>query len=288
MASEAYHAEPGLEIDEAVLKRQCDRTGRTVRSEGLTYICIVGFLSPASADAFEPSMVEDIDAVFVDSPGGVVSQGLLIGRAVHSASVPVIVSGRCVSSCANYIAPAGSRLVVTPGSFVAFHGTPLRSLNEIRAHIEAAHGMGPNLDPMAGNAATELSRMDRAALDTMVDTAQAVAAEEIRFFRDIGIDEAWATSYNDRNAGARRRGPEPCWADNTLMVVLGPKHAAAFGVDVRGSWFPETRADYVPITQVLEGYSHVFDQDPAPVRNADGRWLDPDRCGLGIRPGPRP
>jgi len=113
----------------------------------------------------------------ITSGGGEVAAGIALGRWVHDHGLDVEVAGYCLSSCANYVFPAGRRKVILPGAVVAWHGN-YRHLKETGqwggdvAHRMAAHGE---------DRATARRRA-REQLDRLV-------ALERAFFARIGVNE---------------------------------------------------------------------------------------------------
>lgn len=58
----------------------------------------------------------------IRSRGGDVSPGLVLGEWVHAHKLNVKVMEFCLSSCANYIFPAGVRKLVSSNAMIGFHG----------------------------------------------------------------------------------------------------------------------------------------------------------------------
>lgn len=58
----------------------------------------------------------------INSPGGDVMAGLVLGDWVRRHRIDVVVGGVCASSCANYVFPAGRRKTVRAGALVLWHG----------------------------------------------------------------------------------------------------------------------------------------------------------------------
>lgn len=69
------------------------------------------------AAVFSPAVRE----LTVTSGGGLTDEGLRIGLALAAASVKVIVVGKCLSSCANYLFVAGHQREIR-GGIVGYHG----------------------------------------------------------------------------------------------------------------------------------------------------------------------
>lgn len=66
---------------------------------------------------FGPSIKE----IVVDSEGGVTFEGIRIAHAIAAQNVKVVVTGECLSSCANYLFVAGHRREIR-GGVVGYHG----------------------------------------------------------------------------------------------------------------------------------------------------------------------
>lgn len=62
----------------------------------------------------------------ISSGGGEINAGMKMGYWVFDNQIDVVVNGMCMSSCANYIFPAGHRKIINNGSIVAWHGSALQ------------------------------------------------------------------------------------------------------------------------------------------------------------------
>lgn len=89
------------------------------------------------AAVFSPAVRE----LHVRSGGGLTDEGIRIGLALAATSVKVVVVGKCLSSCANYLFVAGHQREIR-GGLVGFHG-----------NVQACFG-GPD-DPEADDAGFE-------------------------------------------------------------------------------------------------------------------------------------
>lgn len=58
----------------------------------------------------------------ITSGGGEVEAGIALGLWVHDHGIDVEVPEHCLSSCANYVFPAGRHKTIRPGAVVAWHG----------------------------------------------------------------------------------------------------------------------------------------------------------------------
>lgn len=71
----------------------------------------------------------EVHTMVVDSQGGHVGSAVRFGWEMDARKMRLIVSGVCLSSCANYWAPAASELVVVPGGVIAWHGGPSHAID---------------------------------------------------------------------------------------------------------------------------------------------------------------
>ncbi len=112
----------------------------------------------------------------IDSAGGEVEAGIELGRWVFANGLDVEVTGRCLSSCANYVFPAGRHKRVADGAIVAWHGSYQHLLetglwrDDVAARI-ARTGEAPEVAEQNARARTEH-----------------LVALEHAFFREIGVD----------------------------------------------------------------------------------------------------
>src|SRR5690606_31220712 len=80
--------------------------------------------------------------------GGYPSVTLLIAEHVRQSGATVVVDGVCMSACANYIAAAGSRLVIECVSVLAWHGG-LQSVAQAKVAMAASGVPSPVIDAYA-------------------------------------------------------------------------------------------------------------------------------------------
>jgi hypothetical protein len=84
----------------------------------------IGKLTPEGLFQLKKSTKDRwITSLTIASTGGEISIGIDFGTWVFDNNLDVIVEKACMSSCANYIFPAGRRKVILPGAVVAWHGS---------------------------------------------------------------------------------------------------------------------------------------------------------------------
>jgi hypothetical protein len=99
----------------------------------------------------------------ISSAGGLVSPALDIADVVHQRQMDVEVAETCMSSCANYIFPAGRQKILRRAGTVGWHGN--------MAHVLYLHQTGQ------GNWS-----------EAAIEEARQLAEREAEFYRRIGVD----------------------------------------------------------------------------------------------------
>jgi hypothetical protein len=119
---------------------------------------------------------EAVHRLVITSDGGEVEAGIALGLWVLARRLEVEVADYCLSSCANYVFPAGRRKIIRSGSVVAWHGS-YRHLYETGlwrddvVHRQEVHGED----------AVTAERRVRALVERLVRLEDA-------FFERIGVD----------------------------------------------------------------------------------------------------
>jgi hypothetical protein len=94
-----------------------------------------GIIWPGSDLDFEAAVTPQTRTLILDSGGGETGAAIRIAQGIRERGLDVVVTGRCASSCANYLFAAGARRTIRDG-VVAFHGGSL-SLNTDPARVSA-------------------------------------------------------------------------------------------------------------------------------------------------------
>jgi hypothetical protein len=115
--------------------------------------------------------------LIIDSPGGEVEAGIALGYWVFRHGIDVIVEDRCLSSCANYVFPAGRRKFIRKGAFVAWHG----NYHHLRATGLWRDDVAARMAGTGETAATAERHVRR--------QVQHLVALERDFFHRIGVDQ---------------------------------------------------------------------------------------------------
>lgn len=135
--------------------------------------------------------------VLLNSGGGYPSITLAIAEDIVRRGPIIVVDGVCISSCANYLALAGSKLVIKCGSVVGWHG-----------------GLGSVVDE---SAAMRASGIPNSVVDGYAKWLSEFKRKEAEFFRAVEVD---ASILSDSIGVIERSGtkPEPSF---TIDEVTG-------------------------------------------------------------------
>lgn len=238
----------------SVAQRDHARSPHQMREKGLRHlnISLVGLEQESmelvligTIDAGMAQVVKEhterypIRAVVVDSYGGNIDSAMDIAVILRAKKLDLIVDGRCLSACANYLFPAAARKTVLPGSVVGIHNTSATYLDK------GAVTQMPSTD------AAQLfqSKGDMGSLAQF----QRMQRRQQAFYRAMGIKQDNYQAYlrylanRKDNFGtetiARKAAthdgcpPVEMWAlDRAQLEAMGVQGIGAF-------WFPATDAE---------------------------------------------
>lgn len=84
-----------------------------------------GVIGPDSLAKFQSAAEGGFTRVVLNSPGGMEFVAMRIAQDPRYKDADIVVSEKCISSCANYLAVLGRSLSVDCNSVIGFHGTTL-------------------------------------------------------------------------------------------------------------------------------------------------------------------
>lgn len=114
---------PTISESQLEASRRSFHSEPSIRVEGSSIIYI-GFTNTAGYDKLIRLAEQDnISELAITSPGGNVFWGIKIGEIIYENGWDVHVRGLCLSSCANYVFPAGRNKVIEDGGIVGWHGS---------------------------------------------------------------------------------------------------------------------------------------------------------------------
>lgn len=166
----------------------------------------------------------------IKSVGGVVDRGMDLAYWVHEHKLDVKVPDYCLSSCANYVFPAGRRKIVGNSAMVGFHGG-----------ISSAHF---SLDEASQAVYDAMSKEQQAAFWASLRSDQQPSLErEQAFFKLIGVRQELTTHG------------QAAQFQNDIAGVVWTYTEAGFGYFgvtgievIDGPWRPSTRGGHLDYT----------------------------------------
>jgi len=166
----------------------------------------------------------------IKTRGGVVDRGLDLAYWVHANKLDVKVPDYCLSSCANYVFPAGRRKIVGNGAVIGFHGG-----------ISSEHFA---LDDASQAMVDAMTKEQQAGFWASFRSDQQPSLErEQAFFKMIGVRQDLTT-----------HGQLPQFENHVKGVVwtyseAGFRYFGVTGIEViDGPWRPSTRGGHLDYT----------------------------------------
>jgi len=161
-----------------------------VRVQGDT-LYYTGNFSKASSAAFDAAVAGvrrgQLTRLVISSGGGDTVEGRHVGRWVRDMALVVEVDVICLSSCADYIFPAGRARVIRADAFVGWHG------NERQFRVLAARTGVSVADQLATIPPADVAPGPRAAFVQEALRSMAVTGkDEAEFYASLGLNDAFA------------------------------------------------------------------------------------------------
>lgn len=196
-------------------------------------IVLVGEITPFQTAEFKrhAAAMPAPKILYIDSGGGDLLSALEIANFVREHDMRVIVAGRCLSACANYIFAGARSKVVMPGSLVGIHSTAFTYFrNNVPITIN-------RLDTRS----TSLIKADA----TLRRQVEDIDRREREFYARTGISTAYHDAYSAYET-ARARSKEPVSAACPRLKIWILTRDQFESIGVRGIdhfWQPASRAD---------------------------------------------
>jgi hypothetical protein len=140
---------------------------------------------------------KQLQSLTIASGGGEVSISIDFGVWVFVNKLDVIVEKACLSSCANYVFPAGRKKIILPGAVVAWHGSILQrnfqTESQLREQIKNSY---KRMKKRVSEA-----EIERDVKQMMSDMA-VIKEKQKAFYQKIGVNE-YVTRIGNEEYGAR-------------------------------------------------------------------------------------
>ena len=105
----------------AFLEQGCVTIGEW-SAESPSMLRFEGYVEEPTAVEFFEKVTPSTRQIVITSGGGDAKTAMRIGEYIASHQIDIVVEGRCVSSCANYLFLAAKNKTVRPGAWLGFHG----------------------------------------------------------------------------------------------------------------------------------------------------------------------
>lgn len=122
------------------------------------------------------SLKEKPKVLSIQSVGGNVLTGISLGRWVRANNLDVKVLEYCLSSCANYVFPAGGRKIVSNFALIGYHG----GANSLYANLSKASNKWLDEKPR--------SKEFRSMAEGMLKDVREQAQQELAYLKTLGVD----------------------------------------------------------------------------------------------------
>ncbi len=168
-----------------------------------------------------------LDRIIINSGGGSTEIGREIGRWVYRLGLDVEIEGKCFSSCANYVFPAGARKVIRDGAFVGWHGSETQyeilALSDPRRSAAELERQELQRALLQANNMSVSSPEFRAMLGEQLKRMEVSRQDEAAFFNEIGIDREFTLhGHRPKHFPGLKASGKPGWTYSIAdMARLG-------------------------------------------------------------------
>ncbi|MCH7833905.1 MAG: hypothetical protein IH911_02340 [Proteobacteria bacterium] len=175
----------------------------------------------------------------VTSQGGNVEAGMELGEWVFDEGLDVYVPEYCVSSCANYVFPAGKRKFLNDSAMLFWHGGALQELPDVESLCDEVDWR------------EEMLVCDEAQLLALRDSTVArIKVREAAFFATIKVDQNITVLGQYPDYDCMRSGGYSGWYYSIQdMETMGVTDIVVYG----DAWQPVTPLPEIRICQVILG-----------------------------------
>jgi len=199
-----------------------------------------GSISPESNDRLF-QLAESVEVapvtLIITSKGGETMAGIELGRWVFRNGLDVVVTEYCLSSCANYVFPAGNMKTLEPSAALAWHGGSMQS-----EWGDPCSRM-PNSAIERGFRCADIEKLQREKLKEFR------AAEE-SFYAEIGVDQRVTVLGQLPEYDCRGRAASLGW----YYSIDDMRRLGIENIHIRGgNWQPESPAPNLKICRVELG-----------------------------------
>ena len=197
------------------------------------------------------------ETLVITSKGGETFAGIELGRWVFENNLDVTITAYCMSSCANYVFPAGNKKVLEPDAAVVWHGgATQQEWNDPCSSIP-----GGALEN--GNSCGDIRKLQQ-------ETLEEFRAAEAQFFAEIGVDQRVTVLGQESRYDCRGGTESIGW----YYSIDDMKRLGIRNVKVRhGVWHPESPAPDLTICRVDLGADFSWSPPSVTLGASDAETL---------------
>ncbi len=132
----------------------------------------------------------EIKWLVINSGGGEIGVSMDIGLWIFENGLNVRISDGCMSSCANYVFPAGKKKIIDDNAIVAWHGSALQA--DFDSPPEDNHNLIEQIDDHLKTIIKDPVKREEEKRRILKDTNQYIidmTSKQKSFFNKIGVDE---------------------------------------------------------------------------------------------------
>jgi hypothetical protein len=176
--------------------------------------------------------------VCIDSKGGSAEAGMQLGAWILAHSLSVSIADLCLSSCANYVFPAGRIKILAPSATLMWHGGATQPISEAQLNRLLDATLAGMSDTERGQFMRHFSRA--ALLSDLERSLRNLIDREAEYFRMLGVDPRIATLGHIYESNVLAAGEYFIGWDYSLedLVTLGVHDVV---VDGDRAWTPRRK-----------------------------------------------
>lgn len=213
-----------------------------------------------------------IKTLYVNSLGGEILSAMALGRSIYETEVKLVLYQSCFSSCANYLAPAATDLVIQKGTIFGLHGSSYRSSS---AYVNGNNSFvnAPDTPETIQKIILEIRKYP--------DFYKNMTAKESLYFLDIGVSEQYVTRFFEISRNRKIYNNGKCGNIPSVAIMTGPEYLELFFNSniLEFDWDKEAIKANPLFDEIFKPtYSIVFDNDLFPTMTPERGEIDPLEC----------
>nr|WP_295786998.1 hypothetical protein [Rhodoferax sp.] len=184
----------------------------------------------------EDQAFQSVDRVIISSGGGRMLAAIIIANWIHDKKLDVEIQKFCVSSCANYIFPAGRKKTIADGALLIWHGGAFQS-----NFVTTVNGYEKSFVAQELSSYPDKNTFFASKDSTHYQNLKIEQSLETSFYRKIGVNPGLPT------VGQRAGANLPPWTlsieDMEKLFITDIQYPVGYGTDeYLKKWLARTNA----------------------------------------------